>query len=249
MMKRAAPAAIALALTLVLPGCARLPRETAAPTVPQTTYSEPTCPTTVPTVPTVPPTTAVTTEPAAYAPEDFVRVLDLVPNARQLLYYGTEENFTGQVIYDFSDAYLRYGTACKLAEAARELEELGLGLLIWDAYRPVSAQARLFEAYPDPKYVSKPGVGNQNHCRGRAVDLTLYDLQTGEALVMPTGFDDFSDLADRDYSDADEEAAANAALLEQVLERHGFRGYRGEWWHFNDTDDYPIEEVFEPTNS
>ena len=66
---------------------------------------------------------------------------------------------------------------------------------------------------------------------------------------MPTGFDDFSDLADRDYSDADEEAAANAALLEQVLERHGFRGYRGEWWHFNDTDDYPIEEVFEPTNS
>ena len=75
MMKRAAPAAIALALTLVLPGCARLPRETAAPTVPQTTYSEPTCPTTVP---TVPPTTAVTTEPVVYAPEDFVRVLDLV---------------------------------------------------------------------------------------------------------------------------------------------------------------------------
>ena len=245
-MKKAATAAIALALTLALHGCARLPRETAAPTVPQTTYSEPTCPTTVPTVPTVPPATAVTTEPVAYAPEDFVRVLDLVPNARQLLYYGTEENFTGQVIYDFSDAYLRYGTACKLAEAARELEELGLGLLIWDAYRPVSAQARLFEAYPDPKYVSKPGVGNQNHCRGRAVDLTLYDLQTGEELVMPTGFDDFSALADRNYSDCPETAAENARLLEIVMKKHGFKPYSAEWWHYTDTESYPVEENFEP---
>ena len=175
-------------------------------------------------------------------------MLDLVPNVRQELRYGTGDNFTGQVIYDFEDAYLRYGTACKLADAAAELEKLGLGVLIWDAFRPVSAQERLFEVYPDPKYVSKPGVGRQNHCRGLAIDLTLYDLETGEPLVMPTGFDDFSDLADRDYSDVSDEAAANAALLEQVMERHGFRGYRGEWWHFNDTDEYPIEENFDPAN-
>ena len=74
-------------------------------------------------------------------------------------------------------------------------------------------------------------------------------LESGEPLAMPTGFDDFSSLADRDYSDISGEATANAKLLEELLERHGFRGYRGEWWHFNDIDEYPIEEAFDPANT
>ena len=234
-------------LACVLTGCAQLPPETTAPTVPQTMATEPSISVTEPAVfeSTAPPPTELPVPEA----DAFVRVLDYVPNARQDLRYATADNFTGQVIYDFQDAYLRYGTVCKLTEAARELEETGLGILIWDAFRPVSAQARMFEAYPDPNYVSKPGVGRQNHCRGLAIDLTLYDLESGEPLAMPTGFDDFSSLADRDYSDISGEAAANAKLLEELLERHGFRGYRGEWWHFNDIDEYPIEEAFDPTNT
>ena len=72
------------------------------------------------------------------------------------------------------------------------------------------------------------------------------DLQTGAQLDMPTGFDDFSELADRDYSDCSETAAANAQLLEEVMEKYGFKPYSAEWWHFADTDDYPVEETFNP---
>ena len=178
--------------------------------------------------------------------DDFVRVLDYIPLARQQLMYATEDNFTGTVIYDFTDAYLRYGTVKKLMEAQKDLQRLGYTLLIWDAYRPVYAQQKLFDAYPDPTYVSPPGTGNQNHCRGRAVDVTIVDMLTGEPLEMPTGFDDFSAKADRDYSDVSPMAACNAQILADAMERNGFKGYSGEWWHFNDTDEYPIEEVFDP---
>ena len=63
---------------------------------------------------------------------------------------------------------------------------------------------------------------------------------------MPTGFDDFSALADRDYSDCSAEAARNAILLEEIMEKYGFKGYRGEWWHYTDTDAYEVEQVFVP---
>lgn len=76
------------------------------------------------------------------------------------------------------------------------------------------------------------------------MDITLVTL-TGEKLEMPTGFDDFTLLADRDYSDCTDTAAENARFLEQIMEKYGFSGYYGEWWHYADTDDYPVEyELF-----
>lgn len=201
----------------------------------------------VPTKPTVPPehTDASVSKPEP-ADTDFVRVMDYVPNLRQSLRYATADNFTGTVIYPFQDAYLRYGTVKKLVKVSAELEEQGIGLLIWDGFRPVYAQQKLWDVCPDPVYVSPPGTGIQSHCRGLAIDLTLFDLRTGAELEMPTAFDDFSALADRDYSDASAQAAANATLLEQTMEKYGFEGYSGEWWHFGDTDTYPIEEEFDP---
>ena len=218
--------------------------------------SEPTVVTEVSTQPvTEPPTelpAEMPTEPPTEIPTecpedaDLVRVADYIPNIRELLIYATEENFTGQKIYDFYNAYLRYGTVKKLAAVCEELESYGLGILIWDGFRPVSAQAALWEACPDPLFVSHPVTGTRTHCRGSAVDLTLYDLQTGERCLMPTDFDVFSDLADRNYSDCDPEAAANARLLETVMEKHGFKPFWAEWWHFTDTDSYPVDEEFEP---
>lgn len=182
-----------------------------------------------------------------YTPEqdDFVRISDYIPNADIDLAYATTENYTQQTIYDFSDAYLRYGTLQKLSDVCDELKEHGLNLKIWDAYRPISAQARLWEVCPDPTYVSPPDTGNRTHCRGSAVDVTLID-QDGNELEMPSGFDDFSAKGDRDYSDCSETAAANAQLLQSIMEKHGFTGYSGEWWHFTDKDTYPIEETFMP---
>jgi hypothetical protein len=102
-----------------------------------------------------------------------------------------------------------------------------------------------FANCPDDTYVADPNVGYSNHSRGFAVDLTLVDGD-GNELLMPTGFDDFSLGADRDYSDCDSQAAGNARYLEAVMEKHGFSGYWGEWWHYNDTRKYDVEDSFDP---
>lgn len=177
--------------------------------------------------------------------DDFVRINGYIPNLEVALAYATIENFTQQTIYDFTDAYLRYGTFQKLIKVCEELEAQNLALRIWDAYRPISGQARLWEACPDPTYVSPPDTGKRTHCRGSAVDVTLIDLE-GNELEMPSGFDDFSAKGDRDYADCSETAAANARLLQDIMEKHGFKGYSGEWWHFTDQDTYPIAETFQP---
>ena len=232
---------IALVMLLLLTGCSR---EVAS------VRTEPS------TVPVTQPLQTETALPAAQPPTetptlpepedgDFVRIRDYLPTAHQELYYATDRNFTGTVIYDFHEAYLRYGTVKKLMAVSRDLEELGLYLKIWDGFRPVSAQFRLWEICPDPTYVANPNSGYSSHSRGNTVDLTLVD-GNGTELEMPTGFDDFSARADRDYSDCTPEEAANAQVLELVMEKHGFSGYFGEWWHFSDTDSYPVEEVFSP---
>ena len=245
-----------LLICLLLTGCGK--SETMQTETPETlpavtenlpvTEPETEAPTEPPTDPPTEPPTEPETVPPTEAPADgdLVRVLDFIPGIREELAYATTENFTGEQIYDFYNAYLRYGTVQKLAAACEELEAQGLGVLIWDGFRPVSAQAALWKICPDPKYVSHPVTGTRAHCRGNAVDLTLFDLETGEILRMPTGFDDFSALADRDYSDCDPEAAAHARLLESVMKNHGFKPYSAEWWHFTDTDSYPVEENFEP---
>lgn len=180
------------------------------------------------------------------ADDELVRVIDYIPEIRQALAYATVDNFAGQRIYDFTDAYLRYGTVKKLAKVSEELALQGIGLKIWDGFRPVAAQAKLWEICPDPTFVSHPVTGNRAHCRGSAVDVTLVDLETGEELPVPTGFDNFTAYADRDYSDCSPEAAENAILLEETMEKYGFRPYYAEWWHFSDTDEYPVDEYFDP---
>lgn len=243
-----------LAMVMLLSGCVKTPPAAEPPL--QTEIDTVVQPVTIPTEPTLPETEPVT-EPATESPtelpteperEAFVRAADYIPHLRVELAYATTDNFTGTVIYEFTDAYLRYGTVQKLMKAAEILEEQGYGLVIWDAYRPVYAQERLWEICPDPAYVSKPGTGSQSHCRGLAVDVSLYDLETGEMLEMPTGFDTFTALADRDYTDCTSEAASNAMLLEDTLIICGFKPYSAEWWHFSDVDSYDIEYAFDPAN-
>ena len=230
-MKRGLLAALA-ALICLLAACAKPSPAPAAQTVQVQTQP--------PETQTSPETTVP--EPA---PEDFVRVLDCIPSACQELMYATDRNVTGQTIYAFTDAYLRYGTVKKLAAVSADLAELGLALKIWDGFRPVSAQWKLWEVCPDPSFVANPETGFSSHSRGNTLDVTLVD-ENGQELEMPTGFDDFSAKADRDYSDCTETAAAHAQLLEILMEKHGFKGYSKEWWHFTDTDDYPVEEAFIP---
>ena len=243
---------VLMLLLMMLTGCglreASSPETTMPPvevTAPETMTVETTQPPTVPTTVPTEPETVPTLPPEPESDEVFVRVLDYIPTASQELMYGTEANFTGQVIYDFEDAYLRWGTVKKLMQVSRDLEELGLYIKIWDGFRPVSAQFKLWEVCPNPTYVANPTTGYSSHSRGNTIDLTLVDAQ-GRELTMPTGFDDFSVKANRDYSDCTEEETNNAQLLEILMEKHGFSGYFGEWWHYSDTTGYPVEREFEP---
>jgi len=173
------------------------------------------------------------------ADDELVLIKDYIPTVKFDIRYATVNNFTGQIIYDTADTYLRYGTVKKLMAVQEELEEKGLSLLIWDAYRPTEAQQKLWDICPDPNFVSDPKKGFSGHCRGGAIDITVV-TSNGELLEMPSDFDEFTALADRDYSDVSAIAAENSQMLEDLMEKHGFSGYRKEWWHYSDTVTYPV---------
>lgn len=180
-------------------------------------------------------------------PEDdeYVLVNKYIPDIYVELMYATDNNFTGVRIYDFTDAYLRYGTVKKLANVQKELKEQGYSLKIWDAYRPFEAQQKLWEVYPDPNYVANPANGMKKHNLGGTVDITMVAAD-GSVISMPTEFDDFSLKSDRDYSDIeDEEAVKNVMILQNAMENNGFTGYQGEWWDYSDTVEYEAVD-FEP---
>ena len=190
----------------------------------------------------LPESAALTEKNTAPSDEALVRVLDFLPSVRQALAYATADTFSDHPLYDFTDAYLRYGTVKKLQQVCEELAAQGLGLKIWDGFRPLGAQEELNGLYP--AFLS--GEDLSDHNRGGAVDLTLVDLETGEELPLPTGYNNFTAYADRDYSDCSPEAAANAQLLEDVMKKHGFDPSSLRWWHFNDTQEYPVAESFLP---
>ncbi|MDZ7373865.1 MAG: D-alanyl-D-alanine dipeptidase [candidate division KSB1 bacterium] len=185
-----------------------------------------------------------TTGPA----EDLVEVTSAVPGVVVDLKYATQDNFTGRVLYDTSCCFLRRGTAEKLRRVQLRLEKRGYRLKIWDGYRPLFVQKRMWELVPDPRFVADPRVGSR-HNRGAAVDVTLVD-SSGRELEMPTGFDDFSERARRDYDGCSPEAKRNRQILEDAMRAEGFVPLPSEWWHFDDADwrkykvvDIPIREL------
>ncbi len=146
--------------------------------------------------------------------------------------YATSNNFTGQPIYPAPKAYLRKVVADSLLKIQLELQKKGLGLKIFDAYRPYSVTLKFFKVYPDTNFVASPRTGSR-HNRGCAVDLTILETSSGKELEMPTPFDDFTVKASQSYRNLPDRVLQNRKLLRDIMVRHGFEPLESEWWHYD----------------
>ncbi len=169
-----------------------------------------------------------------------------VPGLVLEIRYATEQNITGKKIYVDKRAWLREETIRKLAQVARELEEKGYRLVLWDGWRPASAQKALWTAKPDGRFLTPPNRVSR-HTRGTSVDVSLAD-RNGKILEMPSDHDEFTDRADEDFSDVSKEVAQRARLLRKAMFRAGFSGVPDEWWHY-DLRDWASYEPIEVRGS
>lgn len=180
-----------------------------------------------------------------------VALQDIIPAVVLDIKYAGEENFMKKKMYTQAAAYLRLPAALALQAVQQELSAQGLGLKVFDAYRPYRVTVAFYEQTKDTVYVASPWKGSR-HNRGCAVDLTLIDLKSGSELAMPTSYDAFVPQAHTDYQDLPEEIRKNRDLLKAVMVKHGFLVYPDEWWHFDykDWSDFELLDiVFEDLES
>lgn len=161
-----------------------------------------------------------------------VELKTIVPGLRYDLRYATINNFMKEQLYKNGDAtFLRLPAAEALSKVQHELNEKGLSLKVWDAYRPYSVTVRMWELIKDDRYVADPKKGS-GHNRGIAIDLTIINNTTGAELNMGTDFDNFSDTAQPGFTHLPEEVLQNRLLLKNLMEKYGFKVLETEWWHF-----------------
>lgn len=176
--------------------------------------------------------------------DEFVELKRLDPTIVIELPYATENNFCKAVLYPVERCFLRRRVADDLLSAHRSLAGRGLGLKVWDGYRPHSVQYLMWEKSPLPGFVGDPKQGSK-HNRGAAVDVTLIDLETGRELPMPTPYDEFSSRAHRDYFKVTAEVSENRRILQAAMQANGFLTIESEWWHFDHRDwsQFPLADV------
>jgi D-alanyl-D-alanine dipeptidase len=191
-----------------------------------------------------------------HKPDDFVYLLDLEPSIKIELRYFSNNNFIGQPIdgYHRSTIIVSKPTAIALQKVQNDLEKKGLGLKIFDAYRPQQAVNHFVRwakvlndtlmkqsYYPDvPKSeLFKRGyiASKSGHSRGSTVDLTLIDLDTGNELDMGSPYDFFGVQSHPFYKKITDKQRKNRMLLRRVMLKNGFKPYENEWWHFTLRDE------------
>ncbi len=188
-------------------------------------------------------------EAGKFRKPDLVELNRLDPTIKLDVRYASTNNFLGSVFYSEPRAFLQRPAAEAVARAHRKLKEKGYGLLIHDAYRPWYVTKVFWEATPQDKkiFVADPSKGSR-HNRGAAVDLTLYDLKTGQPVEMVGTYDETTDRSYPNYPGGTSLQRWHRELLRVALESEGFTVYDAEWWHFDykDWQRYPIgNERFE----
>ena len=185
-------------------------------------------------------------EPGPFRPSDLVEVVHLDSTIQLDIRYATSDNFLGTPLYEEARAFLQRPAAGALVRVNRALRARGYGLLIHDAYRPWYITKVFWDATPPDKhdFVAKPADGSR-HNRGCAVDLTLYRLQDGRPVEMPSGYDEMSERAYPTYAGGTAEQRRLRDLLRSAMAAEGFTVNQFEWWHFDykDWHEYGIQNV------
>jgi D-alanyl-D-alanine dipeptidase len=178
-----------------------------------------------------------------------VEINKYIPGIQLDIRYATTNNFMHERMYKQARAFTRLSVAKALKAVEAELKTQGLGLKIYDGYRPYTVTEKFYLKASDKHFVADPKKGSK-HNRGCAIDLSVIDLKTGKELDMPTPFDSFSPKAAADYTDLPAQVIQNRALLKTVMESHGFKVLSNEWWHFDFTGwqnfellDVPFEQL------
>jgi len=165
------------------------------------------------------------------ASAQLVDIRSLHTGIRLDLRYATANNFLHRPLYKESRCLLRAIAAQQLSQVQADLETIGLGLKVYDCYRPLSVQKEMWKLFPNALYVANPAYGSR-HNRGAAVDLTLVD-RAGNELTMPTAFDAFTEQAASDYEGASPQATQNRQRLQDAMTKRDFQTLESEWWHFD----------------
>ncbi len=164
--------------------------------------------------------------------KQLVEIKRYIPRIALDIRYATTNNFMHRRMYQQAKAYARLPVVKALQQVEADLQTRGLGLKIYDAYRPYSVTVKFYEMTTDTNFVANPRRGSK-HNRGCAVDLSLIDLKTGKELDMPTPFDSFSKKAAASYPTLSKKQLDNRELLKTIMQAHGFTVLKTEWWHYD----------------
>ena len=196
--------------------------------------------------PSLPPPERPPVEPGPFRPPDLVELTELEPTIRLDVRYAREDNLVGRPLYAQARAFLQRPAAEALVRAHRTLRKDGFGIVVFDGYRPWSVTKALWDLTPEDKrvFVADPSRGSK-HNRGCAVDVSMYDLKTGDQVEMPSAYDELTERSHVTSTSGTPQAQALRATLRMAMEQEGFFVYPWEWWHFDykDWKAYPILDV------
>jgi zinc D-Ala-D-Ala dipeptidase len=166
----------------------------------------------------------------------------LIPTIELDLRYATANNFLNKKLYpETQTTFMRMKAITQLDSIQKELRNQGLGLKIYDAYRPYYVTKKIWNQVKDERYAADPKKGS-GHNRGIAVDVTIINLKSKKELEMGTGFDSFTDTAHHHFKQLPNVVLQNRLILKNLMERYGFKALESEWWHYSlpNADEYDI---------
>jgi zinc D-Ala-D-Ala dipeptidase len=185
-------------------------------------------------------------QPADLRTSDLVELVTLDPTIKLDIRYASTNNFMSTPFYSQARAFMQRPAAEAVVRANSALKQYGYGIIIHDGYRPWYVTKMFWDGTPPDKhdFVANPIPGSR-HNRGCAVDLSLYDLKTGQEVRMPSGYDEMSERSYPGYKGGTPQETQRRELLRKTMEAQGFTVEPHEWWHFDykDWEKYPVMNV------